>query len=431
MNGSKEARKLIHTELGRDWLNQFERVDQEAASTLANSLTLVSHNEFERNLITKMEQVSERISAPIAFYAVKELNEKIPTLKGKKIQEESLVSIPYFQQVQVSEDRLSVIPLGSTADVGSEGRVVSIIRQFCKRDSEKYLNHPTLESMKVSKCRAIVFVDDFIGSGNRAIQFIDAFWADKSIVSWHSYKLIEFHFVSYSGVESGLDLVKNHKAKPGIHTYRDAPTFHSMPWSTEKKEEIYELCRRYGKRADKRKNYMWLGYRDTMCALIFEHGCPNNVPLILYKKSKNWTGLFPDRLVDAVASSIFPSEIPLGANIRMLDDFSKDDQTASPRLYQYGERGAVMLSILALIAKGQRKRATLCFATGLNNDDCDRYLSDCIRWGFITPQKRITRNGLAEINAAKKGKENKMMTSTLEKGLDYYYPQQLRRSHSD
>ena len=51
MADSTEARKLIHTEQGRKWLAQFDPLDQEIATAIANNLTLVSHNEFERNLV--------------------------------------------------------------------------------------------------------------------------------------------------------------------------------------------------------------------------------------------------------------------------------------------------------------------------------------------------------------------------------------------
>tara|TARA_R110001606_G_scaffold367790_1_gene523455 strand:+ start:5302 stop:6585 length:1284 start_codon:yes stop_codon:yes gene_type:complete len=424
MSGNKEARKLIHTERGNMWLNQFEPLDQEIASSLANNLTLVSHNEFERNLTLKMAQVAECVSGPIAFFAMREMVPHKPVVKGKKIQIEAYDSTPYYQQVQAADDGVSVTPLGNTADIGSEGRVASIIRQFCKRDKNKYLNHPTLEYLRATKCRAIVCVDDFIGSGNRALEFLDAFWMEKSIVSWHSYKLIHFHVIAYSGVDSGIELLRSHKSSPFVHVYRDAPTFNSLPWSNEKKEELLNLCEKYGRKANKKRKHMWFGYKKTMCALVFEHGCPNNVPAILVEDSNKWIGLFPDRTIVDTTLSVFPGEIPQRANIKSLYDIGQQKLARSPKLIRRGEVGKALLVILALISKGKRKRSTLCYATGLSNYDCDKYLEKCIEWKFVSPQKRITPAGLAELRAAKK--IGKVKSKGLEKGSDYYYPIELR-----
>ncbi|GAB2188875.1 hypothetical protein MAH1_04820 [Sessilibacter sp. MAH1] len=426
MSSSREARKLIHTERGKDWLNQFEPLDQEIASALANNLTLVSHNEFERSLVSGMAEVDKTIPGPIAFFAIREMIPRKWVLKGNKNQTEVYVSTPYYQQAQVAKDGVSVIPLGNTADIGSEGRVASIIRQFCKRDTKRYLNHPTLESLRSTKCKSIVCVDDFIGSGNRGFEFLDAFWMEKSIVSWHSYRLLDFHVIAYSGIETGIDYLRSHKSSPTVHIYRDAPTFNSLPWSNEKKEEIFNLCEKYGKKANKKRKHMWWGYKKTMCALVFEHGCPNNVPAILVEEGNEWIGLFPDRTIADTTLSVFPGEIPQQANIKSLDDIGQKKLAKSPKLIRRGEVGKLILVILALIAKGKRKRSTLCYATGLSNYNCDKYLSKCIEWKFVSPQKRITPTGLAELKAAKR--IGKVKSEQLDKGSDYYFPQQLRKA---
>lgn len=58
MSDKTEARKLIYTEQGKKWLSQFDVLDQDIASLIANKLTLISHNEFERNLVMKMSEVA-------------------------------------------------------------------------------------------------------------------------------------------------------------------------------------------------------------------------------------------------------------------------------------------------------------------------------------------------------------------------------------
>ena len=155
-----EARKLIHTAQGRKWLNQFKPLDQEIASALANNLTLVSHNEFERNLVSKMAQVVASIPGPVAFFSIREVVARKAVLKGGEIKEAVYVSTPFYEQVELADDGESVVPLASTADVGSEGRVASIIRQFCKKKKNYYLNHPSLDKLRETKCRSRCLVDD-------------------------------------------------------------------------------------------------------------------------------------------------------------------------------------------------------------------------------------------------------------------------------
>lgn len=426
MTNDKEARKLIHTKQGKKWLAQFDPLDRETAALISNSLTLVSHNEFERNLIIKIAKVVEEIAGPVALFAVREMAEQKEVLKGKTYPQVVSVATPYYEQVRLCDDGVSVSPLSATADIGSEGRIAALIRQFCKRDPKKFLNHPTLEKLRVSKCDAIICIDDFIGTGGRSHEFLDTLWQERTIVSWHSSKHIEFHVIAYSGIEDGIEWTRQHKSTPSVHIYRDAPTFYSLPWSKDRKEAVFELCKRYGKKANKRRGHMWWGYKKAMSSMVFEHGCPNNAPAILVEENNEWTGLFPDRTIADTTLSIFPHEIPQKANIKILEGVGQKKLANSAELIKNGDEGQIFIIILALIAKGKKKRSTLGFATGLNNDDCDAYLSKCIEWGFVSPQKRITPTGLAELKSAKRIGMVKSDRTT--KGSDYYYPQQLRKT---
>ena len=419
MNVSSDSRKLIHTEQGKKWLAQFDPLDQGTAIRLANSLTLVSHTEFRRNLIDKIEEKASEVDGVVALFAIRELDE-LKLLYSKP------VPIRFYKQV-ASQDGKTVNPLSATSDQGSEAIIANIIRNICKSDPKKFLNHPTIESMREAECRAIVFVDDFIGSGNRAWKFLSSFWVEPTITSWLSLKYIRFYVVAYSGTEDGISRVSKHKSEPQISTYRPAPTFRSMPWSKETKNEIEKLCQKYGRIANKKRRNMWMGYNKVMSTLVFEHGCPNNTPSILWEpglKNSNWTGLFPNRTISPSTLSVFPPEIVRGDPIQILQDVGQTRLASSGSLLRRGEVGQTILLLLALIAKGRRKRSTLCFATGLNSEECERILEKCIRWRFLTPQKRLTKRGLAEINAARKSKE--VVSKILEKGSNYYYPRQLR-----
>jgi len=50
------------------------------------------------------------------------------------------------------------------------------------------------------------------------------------------------------------------------------------------------------------------GYRGSACPFVFEHGCPNNLPAILWASKKNWKGLFPNRAIPSEFRQHFDSE---------------------------------------------------------------------------------------------------------------------------
>jgi hypothetical protein len=203
-----DARKLIYTQQATIWLDQFDPLDQETAKLLLNSLTLVSHNEFRRNLETLIVESSKELDGPVALYAVREMKKEIEEGAWDR------PVIPFFDQVSLSDDGKSVNAVDATSDQGSEAIVAQIIRQLSKAHPEKLLNHPSREELRARKCDALMFVDDYVGSGRRVSEFIEAFWRDKTIVSWLSSKHTKLQVVAYSGTEGGLRRLTRLKAKP-------------------------------------------------------------------------------------------------------------------------------------------------------------------------------------------------------------------------
>ncbi len=425
MSNSINSWELIHTEQGKEWLNQFKSIDQNIASAVVNNLTLVSHTEFERNLLSQLEALASGIKGTVGFFAIRELIKR-----DDNIRFEGEIG-PFFSKFTKSNGK-SVSLTSSSSDQGSEARVANIITRLSRTKVKKHLNHPSLEVLRTKKSDAIILVDDFIGSGNTVKDFLDSFWLEPTILSWFSLNKIEFHVVAYSGTKSGINVVEKHKFKPKVHIYRDAPTFHSLTYSKDKRERIRELCQEYGKIADKRRKNMWLGYNEGMAAIVFEHGCPNNTPLILWQsniKGAGWKGLFPNRTVPSLTASAFPSKIVREDYARILEDAGQKNLARSGVLTRCGARGQATLIVLGLIAKGQRERDILSFAGGLNVEDCERIIEMCIKWDFITPQRRIAPKGLAELHAAKKNEYK--AKNILDKGTDYYYPRQLREATHD
>ncbi len=408
MTDKYESRNLLFTERGRKWLKQFASVDSELAEKLVSSLTLVSHNEFERNLTALIEIRAEEIEGPVALFAVREIDHEVS----------------FFDQA-ASDEANQVQALSKGADHGSEARISAIVRNLSKAKPGKYLNHPDVAQMRNKKCRSILFVDDFIGSGSRVRDFLQSFWLEPTITSWHSFKYLDFSVVVYSGTEDGIKSALRHKSKPSVHFHRGCPTFHDMPWSRDAKRKILNLCKKYGLPTS--QGYWWDGFGRAMAAIVFEHGCPDNTPVILWapdEAGKPWTPLFIDRVVGLAEGSVFPPEIVHNDLVTVLLDVGQPKLAKSGMLERRGQVGQSILLILALVAKGQRKQIALSYATGLSEEDCSRIIEKCIKWKFITRSRKLTKRGLAELNAAKKSRVIK--SDHLDAGSDYYYPRQLR-----
>ncbi|MFE4109406.1 hypothetical protein [Kosakonia sp. YIM B13611] len=421
-----DARKLVYTQQGEKWLNQFDELDREVAKLLLNSLTLVSHTEFRRNLENLIMEASAKVDGPVGLYAIREL---------KKQNDEGFFSthvIPFFEQAILSKDGKSVNSVEATSDQGSEAIVAQIIRQLSKANPNKILNHPSKERLRIHQCDSLIFIDDYIGSGRRVYEFIDAFWRDKTIVSWLSTKHIKIQVVAYSATERGIELLGSLKAKPELIIHRDSPTFKTLPIKAERRDALLYLCEKYGRKALKKRKHVWWGFNKGMSSLIFEHGCPNNTPAILWAtedKNGEWIGIFPNRTIDSTTASVFPFEIVRGDAVQTLYDVGQLRLAKSGALTRRGKLGILILVVLGLVAKGQRKRSAISYATGLNQKDCDLLLSKCIKWKFLTPEIRITRRGLSELSAAKNTSVS--LKNPLAVGSDYYYPRQLRETTYD
>ncbi len=411
MYKDKPSKKLLYTTRGSKWLNQFDYGDQENASKLVQYLTLVSHNEFERNLLKFVEDNINNIGGTVALFAVREVD----------------TNQTFFNQAKSSsKGEVCLDSLSRGNNHGSEARVAAMIRNLCRESSSTILNHPTIEKIRKMKCNEIIFLDDFIGSGNRVFEFLTSFWRHPTIASWLSLKYLKFRVLSYSGTEKGTKTVSRHRSNPKVSTCYPCPTIESMLCTKTQRDAVIELCRKYGEKSHKNKN-MWFGYRQTKGTLIFEHGCPNNVPSILwgrYNTKESWYPLFPKRTVSSEEGSIFPHEIIRGDPISLLLSVGQKRLAKSGAFNYTDEEGEIILLVLALLAKRQYRISTLSYATALNKKDCEKILDRCLRWGLITQTRRLTKKGYSELQAARKTKLPP--TKSMAIGDDYYYPMQLR-----
>lgn len=166
-----------------------------------------------------------------------------------------------------------------------------------------------------------------------------------------------------------------------------------------------------------------------MAALVFEHGCPNNTPSILWappSAKRNWVPLFPDRTVLPTTASAFPPDILARDPIAILGDMAdgEDERDIPAALLGDAPIGPKTVTVLALVGAGIRSRTAMSFVTGYNARACTALLDRCVARGYLTSTLRLTAKGRAELNQPPwPAGQSKLVPP---RGEDGYYPQQLR-----
>ncbi|MEO5655100.1 MAG: hypothetical protein ABIR00_03840 [Nitrosospira sp.] len=403
--------KLALTEHGQLWLNQIDEADRRLARDFLSMLTLVSHTEFERTVERLILRRVADIEGPIALFAVRELPKDCRD--------------SYFNVACGPEGSTSTDAITRGADIGSEGRVVSFLRNLARACPRTLLNHPTIERMRNENCRAIFVIDDVLGSGNQTSSFLSAMWKDSTIKSWVSLGYLHFEVICYAVSEAGLQNLQKHRVKPKIEYEYFCPTLADIqPQKLQK--PLSDIFKKYARRT-LRPN-LSCGYGNVSALMVFEHGCPNNTPAMLWAlpAHKNlWFPLFPNRVVVGDARSVFPPEIVSRDSVSILLSVGHKTLAAvSSSIFQYPLPYAV-LTLLALIAKGARTPSSLCYSLSMTVDDCNVLLEKCINAGYITQKYRLTDSGHAELKGAIRTRQH-FRKELPELGEDVYYPNSLR-----
>lgn len=246
-----------------NWLAQFETVDREVARQLLRKLTPVSGSEFDVGLQGAIESIIKRIGKEnIALFHIPEPPSVYDTEGVRRVK-------------------------GSSAD-----RVKHLLENLVRVHGNRVRANPTVLSMRADRIRNIILVEDFIGSGVR----LAGYWkagvgaADKSVKSWLSHGWTKIWVVSYAAIEDGIANVRRtipKLARDSIITVLPAQAIGSqltMP--------MVAIAQKYGERL---RESMPLGFSGGGTTVVFQHGCPNNAPAILWANGPRFRALFPDR----------------------------------------------------------------------------------------------------------------------------------------
>jgi len=278
--------RLSEHPLSQQWLAQFRTSeDRGLATQLLNQVKLVSAREFEVGIEQALTDLQARLQSTIAVYPI-----------APPIPDEIAGYDPFKGGMPTIESSKSR-EVGRRRKFGSEDRVGHVLAKLQERfrrgtGASSIECAPTLKQAKTQGIRHIVLVDDVCGSGKR----ITDYWKviPRRIKSLLSLKRSELWIVLYAITPTGKAALK--KAMPNFpqsdHLITVLPTADLQGFLTP---EMRTLCGNYAELIDMKSS--GLGYRASGCPIVFEHGCPNNLPEILWANRKGWDGLFPNRSI--------------------------------------------------------------------------------------------------------------------------------------
>lgn len=403
--------QLSDSPFAKAWLDTIPAGDRETARALVDEILLVGADEFKRGLTALFDEIMQDHAGkwPIALYAEREV-----------ATDEDDQPLPLFENMahgRATGEGPNPVPFDpKKPEIGSEGLLANLITNYCRLHGTKALNHPGPDLLRKHRAGPIVIVADFIGSGNRVWEMLEAFRAVATIRSWRSYHLVGFFVVAYSGTEDGIRLVRSSRLRPTVMTVAGCPTIDGAFRGTAR-DAIYRLCRTYPSGHSKP-----FGYGHTGALIVFEHGVPNNAPPILHSDRKKWRPLFRRRsTIEAIAD--FPAsnteEIAERAaqllRVKNAQRFLADSR---------GRRWIHTMLVLAAIDGGARTASSISAQTRLHLPAVREILAftELARWTKST--KALTRLGRAELQRLRK---RRARTPVLPKpNKPFYYPSQLR-----
>lgn len=268
--------RVSETDRAKMWLMQFDdENDIEIAKQMLDSIKYVSHHEFSKGIEGMISKLIQSDNEVVAVY-------------------------PLISYSNKSSDRNNPFGVDCQKDVyefGSEDRVGHIVnnlrRAFTSSKADILIN-PAIGTLFERKVKKIILVDDLCGSGGKIVEFYQKV-IPIGLKRYISLKVFELHLVLYGAMKKGLDKIK----KDINYFNQNESNIHIVfPELSQNKldNQYIDLCRKYHrKHLKKRKNYNGLGYEDSLGKIVFQHGCPNNVPDILFQQSKTWIALFPNR----------------------------------------------------------------------------------------------------------------------------------------
>lgn len=389
-------RSFLESAAAQAWLGQVDPEDQPILQALLEAMLLVSRDAFAERLRSLVLQKLAAGDEPVGLYAERELRQRggVPNRLFK--QSRNRVNRAFGVGPRPVEPTRAY-----DADVGSEGLIAHLVSELCREQPRRLFNHPGPDTIRKKKIRRCMLVTDFIGSGQRAYNYLEAAWRVKSVQSWWSAKLVCFEVLAYSSTKPGRARVESHPSKPAVSVAVGCPTIDTA-FGRELRDKVKALCIR--KDPGNHDPIEALGFKGIGALIAFAHGAPNNAPRIFHKRSTGWEPLFPARATSGTRRH-FPLE--------QMDTETVRTRLINLRHARLADAGWVAtakpharntLLVLAALSRPPRQEEAISRRTGLTMFEVGQALARSISQGWIDDQRRLTDSGQAELAQIRKPK---------------------------
>lgn len=152
-----------------------------------------------------------------------------------------------------------------------------------RKYNELFIYPSTILKEKLGPDDSIVFIDDFIGSGDQATTA----WAE--IFGELLADVGQVYLLVVSGCKKGIERVRDETELSVVSGHVLPPSSNifgtEAKWSSEDKERLLTYCKKASKSKPK-------GHGDCGLLVVFAHSCPNNSIAVLHAQTEKWEPLF-------------------------------------------------------------------------------------------------------------------------------------------
>lgn len=399
------------TTRGQAWISNFPAEDRQTARLLLDALRFVPIGVVRRNLRLRLEAlVAEgKIELPAMLVAALSIED----LRQKEWNDPHPVAYESFSL----DEPISAMP-------GSEGFVGNLIRELAVlRRAEGWLPPTTtLDDLRNKRCRSIVILTDYAGSGRQLRQFAQAIVRNPTIRSWRSYGWIRIHGVSFAASQLSYDVVTRAKSPVDEMWIGEvAPSFADAPWTDEQRSAVEAICRLY---IPKRRRDQALGFQGSGGLFATDVSVPNNIPLILRRTGTGWHPFFEGRTVppDLAAELLDFSPVLKASKVAQ-----RSGQLRLSANVEQGRRrlaSSQLLLILAMLGRGGNSPRGIAREMALPVADVESRMASLLAMGLIDEHGTVLDAGRRELQVGKRSRRK--VSANLVGSADEYYPQTMR-----
>ncbi|GAA4149583.1 hypothetical protein GCM10022217_01700 [Chryseobacterium ginsenosidimutans] len=279
-----------------------------------------------------------------------------------------------------------------------------------------------VKNLKFSNIKHIVFLDDFIGTGNTFIDFynenldLQNFIIDNKINSLHILACICMKKAE-ANIKSKLpsiEVIADFRNKMLVRSETPLHIFNYRDFI-----KIKSIVEKYGNKFnytfDKKK--VVYGYGESQSFVSFFHSTPNNALSIIWNDRDNWTPLYPRTAITKMSEAReFKKEVSFYINIcnklgidisKTLLNFGKYFIKSQDELNNTKQDHSIIL--LLFLKNLKYEDIIICHILGLSKSELNLVYDEAKDYGLIDYSNKITIEGMNFIKRLKSlGKRDKI-----------------------